>query len=343
MLNLIPDIFLSKYAMSIPVISSGLVNVDNYKILADSVYSSDYFNAKISSVVMIGRIIDSNSIYYATNRSPVYIYNNGTLYIYANGGTIEGNASAITYPSILFGDASVSNYPLSLVPAVILYASIQATIQNINSKILLIDNLSFNFPVVPSTPVTPNFNYNSVTDPTISSTIITPVTPIPAYTPPTFGGSYANIDTRLTVNDDYEIAHGYIEEINSQLNQYAEDIQNSYHQYEADNTVYQTTLQINIEQARLTQQRLIEISQETTSIELQNASKELEADIAEYSATLQLFQTNFSIYSIQVDEEVKRVTTYISKYVEEINSLNGLLKSLQDEYASIIKNFISNN
>lgn len=78
---------------------------------------------------------DTASIWYATTSDPCFFVRDSKLFIKPAGGGASAVAQILSYPTVLFSDSSISNYPLYLEQTVVLYAAIQALEQQLNTDV----------------------------------------------------------------------------------------------------------------------------------------------------------------------------------------------------------------
>src|ERR1035437_374267 len=171
-MQMLPDEKLKRYAGEVSVTSGGL-DIRSYRIFMvhkAGYYSNEYpasFKAMLQNV---------DSMYYATSTSPAHVYDNQKLYVFPNGGVIL----AVTYPSVGNTDDTITNFPIELMQAVILYASIQAQMQKINTNVINLDALTPTIPSAPSVISAPSFVYSDITVQSITPTIIDALPSAPA-------------------------------------------------------------------------------------------------------------------------------------------------------------------
>lgn len=67
------------------------------------------------------RYVDSASRFYGTSTTPVFYILNGALFVKPGGGT----AQVITYPTVAYGDSTITGMPTEWEQAVVLYAASQ--------------------------------------------------------------------------------------------------------------------------------------------------------------------------------------------------------------------------
>jgi len=327
-INMLPEDIVKQYALDLPVTNSGL-STSGYKVYR--IHYNGYGSMEYP-IDMKARLQDTNSMYYATPTSPAHIYDNALLFIFPNGGTIL----AIKYPTVVNTDVAITDFPPELVQGVILYASIQGLLENISNGIISLGAITFSSQTAPTTPTAPSFTYNAAVIGTIASTTIGSLGTAPTYTAPAYSGSQTNVSTQLS-NADFELAQGYLSQINEQLTQYSADMNNNYHTFESANVAYQANLQVVIQQAQLDQQRLIETARMTTEVNVQNAAKNLEQQISQYSATLQKYSADLTLYRANVEQEVRRVSFLVQQLGQKLPLWSSNLALLKNEYNEILK------
>jgi hypothetical protein len=131
----------------------------------------------------------SDSIYAATATDPVYYEENGKGYVQSGANPGTGTIIGMAYPTVAYGDTSITKFPLEFENAVILYAAMQGTLQNIS---------------------------------TAAANIITNVT----YTKPTQTYDIAQFETFLETSEDPELAQLQLGRLNHEISELQTDIQN---------------------------------------------------------------------------------------------------------------------
>jgi hypothetical protein len=127
------------------------------------------------------RAADVNSLYYATNRSPVHYIENGKLYILPGGGTGVG----IAYPTVTYNNTSIGSFPSELQHAVILYAAEHVLIQRMNDKVVNLEGINLEDVSVPVAPNAPAISYTNATATGADTVTIASPGTVPSYTKPT--------------------------------------------------------------------------------------------------------------------------------------------------------------
>lgn len=166
--------------------------------------------------------------------------------------------------------------------------------------------------VPPASPSAPSFTYTSATSATIGDTTIGTIPTAPIYVPPVFGGSYTNTDTALT-NTDIELATGHLQKVTAQLTEYRNKIDDSVQSFNSEREKFNADVTKLVEQARLTQQKLIAQAQSNTSTDIQNQAQVLVKQVQEYEAKLNKFAHENNVYSNQINQEINEYRANLDK------------------------------
>lgn len=247
------------------------------------------------------RYTDSNSIYYATTKSPICYILKNKAFVKPSGGQVF----AVKFPTIAFGD-SFGSYASSgtvvaqeLEPVILLGAAVKGRLRQLGDKrTSLPTGLVF-----PSTPSVPSLSANQI------GTLAT----APVYTAPKVGGATEELTATIEAatageatdkydfsrwfdlvadyiedSEDIELAQAQIQKISTYLNSYAQAMQNQMNVFNDANVEYQAELQRVTENARLSSQDDAQLLQKYQA-ELQNYSNELNAQVQSYTSDLQRF------------------------------------------------------
>ena len=247
------------------------------------------------------RYTDSNSIYYATTKSPICYILKNKAFVKPSGGQVF----AVKFPTIAFGD-SFGSYASSgtvvaqeLEPIILLGAAVKGRLRQLADKrTSLPTGLVF-----PSTPSVPSLSANQI------GTLGT----APVYTAPKVGGATEELTATIEAatageatdkydfsrwfdlvadyiedSKDIELAQAQIQKISTYLNSYAQAMQNQMNVFNDANVEYQAELQRVTENARLSSQDDAQLLQKYQA-ELQNYSNELNAQVQSYTSDLQRF------------------------------------------------------
>ena len=247
------------------------------------------------------RYTDSNSIYYATTKSPICYILKNKAFVKPSGGQVF----AVKFPTIAYGD-SFGSYASSgtvvaqeLEPIILLGAAVKGRLRQLADKrTSLPTGLVF-----PSTPSVPSLSSNQI------GTLAT----APVYTAPKVGGATEELPATIEAatageatdkydfsrwfdlvadyiedSEDIELAQAQIQKISTYLNSYAQAMQNQMNVFNDANVEYQAELQRVTENARLSSQDDAQLLQKYQA-ELQNYSNELNAQVQSYTSDLQRF------------------------------------------------------
>ena len=247
------------------------------------------------------RYTDSNSIYYATTKSPICYILKNKAFVKPSGGQVF----AVKFPTIAFGD-SFGSYASSgtvvaqeLEPIILLGAAVKGRLRQLADKrTSLPTGLVF-----PSTPSVPSLSANQI------GTLGT----APVYTAPKVGGATEELTATIEAatageatdkydfsrwfdlvadyiedSEDIELAQAQIQKISTYLNSYAQAMQNQMNVFNDANVEYQAELQRVTENARLSSQDDAQLLQKYQA-ELQNYSNELNAQVQSCTSDLQRF------------------------------------------------------
>lgn len=291
-------------------------STSGYRVLSAN---KNGFPAKKIASTQRGVFADDTSLHYATAKSPVFYTDKELTYVLPDGGEIQ----VIQYPAVLNTDSDIPFFPDSLEPAVSLWAATQVKIKALTTSIAALVATTLTLPSVPAalsgTPTTiaafgsvPTFTapplgtLESVLDDLDISSIPAPIPPdvtfealadlVPfTFAPPTID-AYTNAESSITTDQDIELGQAYLQKIQTQLQEYQQKLQNSFHKFQGDLETYKTENQRSIEQVR---------------------------------SDLQLFATNIQKYQSQIQAQVE-------VYVANINKITSGNKTLLERYGSDI-------
>lgn len=110
---------------------------------------------------------------------------------------------------------------------------------------------------------------------------------------------------------------------------YASEIQDSLGTFNASNTNFQAYLQKTIEDAKAATLVAVENAKFSNDVAMFNKAKALEEQVAEYTATLQLYGGQVQQYVAEVNEEAARVTAELQKiggtHAQAVQQLQALI------------------
>jgi len=292
-----------------------------------SAHKSNYPARRIP-VEMKAKAADADSLHYALSTDPVWYIDKTKAYVLPGGGKVRW----IDYPTVLYSDSTVTNYPPEGYDPMVLYASQRYLIRILSdlTTTTIGGITTFTTPTSIVPPASPNFTY---TDAIIATVGISQInfTDSLSFTPPVFGGSYTTMDTALG-NQDVELAQGYNQKIQSQLGQYSQDLQKAVADFQKDLQDYQLGLQKAIENARLESQRLTQQAQITTDTNLQNEIYTLNEQVQEYQALLGKYQAEVGNYGAQIQKESVRIQSLIAQYQLMSQNYLQILENIRKEF-----------
>lgn len=174
------------------------------------------YEARPIPIGMKAKSLDGDSLHYAIATDPAWYMDVSKGYVIPGGGTIKW----FSYPTVAYGDSTITGYPSEALGAIVLYGAIQGQSRKISDLVsTTMAGISFSTAALPTSPADPTFT----------------------YTKPTFGGVYTDMATALS-NQDVELAQGHGSKINIYLQQFGADIQNELNEFNADVQEYQSTL-----------------------------------------------------------------------------------------------------
>ena len=286
-----------------------------------------YYSANRIPVEMKAKAADEDSRHYAIATDPIWYIEKTKAYVLPGGGTIRW----VDYPTVAFGDSTVSNYPPEGYDTMVLYAAMRYGIRILSdlTTTTIGGITAYTSPVI-TPPSAPSFTWTDAVAATVGLSLVS-FTDSLSFTPPVFGGSYASIDTALG-NQDIELGMAYNQKVQNQLNQYSQDLQNAAATFQEDLQTYQLGLQQAIEDARMGSQRLSQQAQLTNDINMQNEIYTLKEQVDEYSASLGKYQGDVGYYSSQIQGESIRIQSLIQEYQLMSQNYLQILESLRKEF-----------
>lgn len=359
--NAIPEEKLDLYSAAITDSGSG-ATVSGHRLVRahKSGYTARQVDAGLKAQVVL-----ATSMHKATTTSPVWYIENGSGYVIPSGGTIIG----VSYPTVLYSDSTISNFPTEWIQGVVLYAVVQVLLGKSNAIYDTLNALTMDTITAPTVPNAASFtftdasysnasftsasyvdaSYGVVTytpatiDVTAATTLGVIPTP-PTYTKPTTTFSVTNATTYIGTDEDLEKAQTELAKQSSLLEQFGKDQYNELNEFNAEIQNQQIAVNHLIEQARLDQQRLIDQSQKVVQLNefnaqkvletaLTNASKAMEVDIVNKDKTAQIDLQN-KIQAMQLDIQNKAKAAEI----DVLNKTKSLEKQIQ-EYQSNLQRY----
>lgn len=299
-IDLIPAEKLETYYKSLTVNTSGLTITGIRPIYA---HKNNYIARRLN-LGEVGRANDTASIFRATDKDPVWYILDSKVYVLPNGGVLI----AVQYPTNqTITSTSITDFPNEYDHAVVLYTAINGRIKQISDLTAnTLNSLTFQEISFPPAPSSPSFNFNNVTYTdatynsasytsaiyekalidTIASTLIT-FNETLNYNSLALTPSYSSVDSALT-NQDIELSNAHLNKINTQLEEYQKNLLNSLNEFNKNKEQFTAKLQVAIENARLTQERLIQQTREQIELNKFNAQKFIETELANYQSKSQV-------------------------------------------------------
>jgi hypothetical protein len=314
--------------------------------------STAWRNCRKVSAHLRSRVVDTESLHFASKYNPVYIINNNSaVNVYpVPDGTDDGYR--VYYinnepkgdglvDELAAGHTTIGYFPKDKVYLVVMYAAIKS-LQNALSAVN-ISTFSLSASAPATVPSAPNITGGSVSPITIDA-----LPSAPNYTQPTVSGATEEITATMDADsagygtdadflnfskwfsvagdfiedeEDIELAQAQIQKISTYLNAYSQAMQNQLNIFNEGNAVYQAAIQRNLQQAQ---------------INMQDAQKEadltLQASIQDYTLELQRVSTDASKYQALVSAEVQAYQQEIAEKSAEYQWQLGRLQELKQEY-----------
>ena len=201
----------------------------------------------------------STSVLYATESDPVFYIQNSKINVLPAGISCKYNE--ITYPTVVFGDESISSFPDEAEPLVVLYASMRTLVSYIGGL-----------------EIPPNVSDDSGTTETLTSDMDA-IAGGQIGTDADFDDFdkwFAALGEMIEDDEDIELASAQIEKINSYIQAYNVAMQNELNNFNESAAPYQAQLQISIQNAQL-----------ADAADSKKLSK-FQAEVAEYQAEVNL-------------------------------------------------------
>jgi len=277
----------------------------------------------------------ATSIYNAVATSPVYYLEKTKGYVLPGGGTLNW----VAYPTVGNGDSAISNFPPEGYPVVVLYASIQAQMAIIQTLVATtMSGITWAAVTdVATVPSAPAFTWTDAVIGTYTATTLGTTATVPTYTKPTQTFDMTQFETFLETSKDVELAQAQLGRLKNEIEEYQLDIQNELNEFNKEMAAYQGVIQQEIEQARLTQNQILKLAEDTTELNKFNELKTLEEQIAEYQGDLGKYQGDIQDYSAKVNEEAQRVNSLVSQYSSMVQPYLSVLESLRQEYTTLLE------
>ena len=257
-----------------------------------------------------GFLIDSSSLHYPSNTFPKYYVDKGAVVIKPSP---SGNNGYVTYV-----DYSKIDDESDLRTSVIyIAASIEFT------RLATAQLPSWVGAVPPSAPSQPSFTYtpasvSDITQPILSILDKTALTAsAPTYTAPVVAPDFDDASTKwINTEEDPEMVASRVQVINSQITEFQAKSADALNTFNAANAQYQEDVQRKTENLQKDMQVAIqnatnELQTKSANVgkdvqlALQNAMQSLQTEVQEYTAKVQLYQSDLQNYGAQVQEQVQ--------------------------------------
>lgn len=176
--NMIPEHRLERYVSELTDTGSGST-ITSYRFVRA------HKNGRSAIPISAGekyRLNDPNSLYTADARSPYWYLETGKIYVVPNGGTI----CAVAYPTVAFGDSSITGFPTEMEQAIILYVAVQQLLGKNATLLITLDALTIDTVSAPTAPDAETFAYVDAVIGTFTATTIGDLGTAPTYTKPTY-------------------------------------------------------------------------------------------------------------------------------------------------------------
>ena len=272
-------------------------------VIRESGTDNDWRPCREVSPALQGRVVDTDSLEYASKFNPVYIIeDDGIINVYpapgsnpdaykvfyVNTSPIDGSGNSLGYD-----DSTLGSFPNDKVYLVVLYASIKT----LGKKIAYDSMNTFIVNAVP--PEAPEaLSLSSVV---VSATTAGDLGTVPAYTKPTLSNDVqATITTLIDTEEDSELAQVKIGQFQASLSEYQADMQNELNEFNKEMAIYQTTVQEAMAELDIAGKKA-----------QKDADLEAKKEIDEYQAKLSKYQAEIGQYQAEIGSEVQ---DYAARY-----------------------------
>mgnify|MGYP003647763718 CR=1 FL=1 len=309
-----------------------------------------------------GLVLDSSSLSYPSNNYPKYIVEaDSVIPVPFPDGKDEGKVIHLSAPDYGTTPFSYGEYDHIIVK----YAAALDFTAKASSTAPAWTDISV--PVVPTppdlgsdlsitsvSPVIPSIDDISVTLPTNTPSYISPVLSIstfsktfPSFTTPVMGAlDYTSVDTSLT-EEDPELVGSKLAKINAQVSEFTanmrgnlEKFQSSQADYNQEFAEYQFEVTNNFKEwaqnYTIAQQKFNEENVVYQS-ELQKAIKDSDLDLNTKAQELQKFQSEMSLYTQNINNEIKEHMERIAKAREEWAQSSAKYQAELNKYSGEIQ------
>tara|TARA_R100001530_G_scaffold125589_1_gene94170 strand:- start:379 stop:1407 length:1029 start_codon:yes stop_codon:yes gene_type:complete len=234
---------------------------------------------RLIPAVLKNKVSSVDDMDYATLTDPVYYIEGNKINALPSVGTCK--YSEVQYTSVNASeDDAIANFPDEAEYLVVLYASIKALQQQMNSKSASLPN---DLSITTSLPDVPSISSHSVEDFSGFD---------PSYTIPDVILDFAQVDSYIDTDEDTELAGAKLQEIQQQLAAHGANIQNELNKFNEESSIYQANIQKKIQEAELADSNEAKKIQKY-SAELQSYQAEVESEVQEYNGIIQKHVTDY--------------------------------------------------
>ena len=275
---------------------------------------------KISASLQ-SRVVDIDSLSYASIYNPAYAIDNGVVNVYpipsANNGIkiyhinitpVNGSGASLAH-----NHDDILYFPVDKIYLVVLYAGIRSL-----TKALADINISaFSASSVPpSTIPSP-----AISSPGISSTLVSISGDVPTYTLSSSVPNFADADNLINTEEDPELAAVRVQTIGQELVKYRTDITDQLNKFQQESTVYAADIQKALKQADADMQEAIK-----------EADLTLQASLQDYTLELQKYSAEVQKYQMDIQKEVAEHKEETIEKTYEYQWMALRLQNLTQEY-----------
>jgi len=238
-----------------------------------------------------GLATDSSSLaYFGTVTDPVYWIDSntsdvGTLFVKPNPTAAQAcYVHHITYPSVNVDSVdTIANFPDEAEHLVVLYVSTRQLLQYQLDQHSSLPTLTL--PVVPAPP-------------SLSAQTVTISGTAPTFTAPVVSPDFSQVNTYIDTDEDVELASAKLQEISTQLNEYANNIQKEQAEFNEENVEYQSKLQKDVTDAQFSDaNEARKLSKYQAEVSTYSAN--LNTNVQDFTTKLQKFTTKYQWYGDQ--------------------------------------------
>ena len=280
----------------------------------------------------------------AFSTSSMYYRPTGQAGYYIEGGTLKlaGISSAnvliayITYPTVTYGDSSISGFPVEYEQGIVLYVAVRARTKQLYTLINTALTLTLPTAIV-DLPAAPSYTYTAASATATAADNISAFITAPVYSSPTnfpinLSAQLTTLGIYLDTNKDIELAGGKLGEIQTRLQGFVNEMQDALNVFNDANVEYQADVQKKIRQAEIDLQRVITDANNTTNVDIQNKARTLEKDISLYRDGLARHANDTQRYSAQANAVVQEYISKFNVYKQQHDAMYAELLQLRQLY-----------